>query len=96
MKIVPSSVEQSSGSARIVEVANEGRAAARSNVATGRTELVQMSDAARFLEGVREAARETVGVRTSEVERVRAALADGSFERGIDLDAVVNRLLGDL
>jgi hypothetical protein len=59
-------------------------------------EKVEVSDAARFVERMREAARNEERARTDEVDRVRAALDAGTYESSVDLDAVVNRLLGDL
>lgn len=96
MKIPSSSVDPSRGPSRLAEVGSEARTGARPAQAPARTERVDVSDAARFVERVREAAREEPAIRTDEVERVRAALADGTYEQSVDLDALVNRLLGDL
>jgi anti-sigma28 factor (negative regulator of flagellin synthesis) len=61
-----------------------------------RPERVEVSDAARFVERIREAVRKEEPIRTDEVERVRAAVQAGTYESSVDLDEMVNRLLGDL
>jgi anti-sigma28 factor (negative regulator of flagellin synthesis) len=97
MKIPPSFVNPSHGPSRTAEVRGEARSSERSEGPGPRhSERVQVSDAARFVERVREAAREEAGIRTDEVERVRLALAEGTYESSVDLDQLVNRLLGDL
>lgn len=96
MKIPSSSVEPPRGPSRSAEVGSEARTVPRPSPGAARSERVDVSDAARFVERVREAAREEPAIRTDEVERVRSALADGTYEQSVDLDALVNRLLGDL
>ncbi len=56
---------------------------------------VSVSEDGKWVAGVKDAARETPAVRADVVERTRAAIADGTFERSIDMDLVVDRLLGD-
>lgn len=61
------------------------------------TERVEVSSAARFVERVRRAMQEeSETVRPLEVARVREALAAGTYESSVDLDRVVDGLLGDL
>lgn len=57
---------------------------------------VTLSDDARFIASVAREAREGREVRLDVVERTTAALLDGSFERNIDMDALIKQLAGQL
>lgn len=96
MKVLPPSIEQTGGPSRATDVASDARPPQKRGGVSGRAERVELSAQARFVEGLRESAREDEPVRTAEVERIRAAIANGTYEASIDLDDVVNRLLGDL
>jgi anti-sigma28 factor (negative regulator of flagellin synthesis) len=93
MKIHPSIVTNQVGSTpRSREVT--GKLPDRADAAR---ERVDVSDAARFVERIREAVREQdEPVRAVEVARIREQLAAGTYESTVDLDRVVDRLLGDL
>ncbi|MCA9494292.1 MAG: flagellar biosynthesis anti-sigma factor FlgM [Myxococcales bacterium] len=57
---------------------------------------VTLSGDARFVERVRDEMRSGPPVRADKVDEVRQALKDGSYERGVDLDQLVDRMLEDL
>jgi anti-sigma28 factor (negative regulator of flagellin synthesis) len=57
---------------------------------------VALSPTATWLSRVREAARAETGPRAELVEATRAAIADGTYERSVDLDHVVDQLMEDL
>jgi flagellar biosynthesis anti-sigma factor FlgM len=57
---------------------------------------VSLSDDARFVASVAEEMRKGPEVRAEAVEAARAALANGTFERTVDFDRLVERLLADL
>ena len=54
---------------------------------------VTLSPEARWVENVRHEAAKPPVIRQDVVDRTRAAIADGSYEKSVDFDAVVNRLL---
>lgn len=57
---------------------------------------VSLSSDASFISSVQQEASELPLVREEVVDQTRAALADGSFEASVDLDAVADGLLAEL
>jgi flagellar biosynthesis anti-sigma factor FlgM len=57
---------------------------------------VTLSDEARWIASVSDEARNAPEIRTDVVSRTRQALNEGVYERVIDLDAVISRLVRDL
>ncbi len=58
---------------------------------------VSMSSDASWIQALQEQAEQIDGgVRADVVAETRAALADGSFESGVDMDAVLDGLLAEL
>jgi anti-sigma28 factor (negative regulator of flagellin synthesis) len=57
---------------------------------------VTLSNEARWIANVSDEARNAPDIRLDVVERTRQALADGLYERAIDMDAVIGRLVRDL
>jgi flagellar biosynthesis anti-sigma factor FlgM len=59
-------------------------------------DTVTLSSSAGFVETAREAAASGPTFRPEVVADVKAALADGSFESSLDMDAAMDSLLADL
>lgn len=57
---------------------------------------VSLSDSARFVSDVRDAAADLDGVMTDEVERAERDIADGQLEQRTDWDDVLNGLIMEL
>lgn len=79
-------VTSSPGQTRPVE-----RAAPVSSAAS-----VSLSEEARWVAGMAEQMRGSPEIRADVVERTRQALLDGTFEREVDMDALIERLARDL
>ena len=60
--------------------------------ASGTAARVTLSDEARWIAGVADEMRRSPEVRLDVVERTREALLDGSFDNGVDMDALIDRL----
>ncbi|TVQ57104.1 MAG: flagellar biosynthesis anti-sigma factor FlgM [Phycisphaerales bacterium] len=69
-----------------------GAIADRTDVSESRRDRVELSDHARFMERL----RESPGVRTDLVQKIRAAIADGSYETDEKIQAAAARLMQDL
>lgn len=92
MKIAPSLP-----TAPVAAVApSEPRTADRAERTAGAAAQVSLSGDARFVASVAEEMRRAPEIRADVVEATRAAIADGSFERSVDFDRLVERLLADL
>lgn len=63
---------------------------------SGPAAQVSISRDAAWISEMRHEARTQENVRTRVVEEVRASVQDGSFEAGVDLNHVIDGLLGDL
>lgn len=57
---------------------------------------VSLSGDARFVERVRDEVRAGADIRQDKVDEVRKALDEGRYEKSVDLDQVVDRMLEDL
>jgi flagellar biosynthesis anti-sigma factor FlgM len=80
----------------IVPVASEPRGHERAERAVGGGAHVTLSDDAKFVASVAEEMRRAPVVREDVVAATRRAIADGTFERTVDFDRLVERLLADL
>ena len=73
------------------------RTAKTARTGSGPAAQINVSRDGAWISELRASARESIGtVRTDVVDQIRAQLADGSFESQVDLDQVVDGLLGDL
>lgn len=63
---------------------------------SGVSDTVQISKVGDYIADLRAEAAQGSGIREDVVAEVQRQLADGTLEGSIDLDLVVDRLLGDL
>jgi hypothetical protein len=73
----------------------EARPVERAESPSGGTR-VSLSGDAKWIAAVAEEARRAPAIREDVVARTKQALADGTWDAQIDLDAVVDRFLADL
>ena len=72
-----------------------GRQAPGQSSATPDGDRVTLSAGAEFMQTIRDEARPP-GVREDVVADVRAQIADGSFESGVNMDQLLDSLMSDL
>lgn len=81
-------------------VASTGRSRAAEPVGraegVGGAAKVSLSGDARFVERVRDEMRSGPPVRQDKVDEVRKALDEGRYEKSVDMDQIVDRMLEDL
>ena len=73
-----------------------GEAPPREAQAPAKAAQVTLSDDAKFVTSIAEEARRGPAVRLDVVERVTEALLDGTYERSVDMSAVISNLARDL
>lgn len=74
----------------------EGRCSDKPERGGDRAAQVSLSEDARWVASVADEIRRAPEIRADVVASTRQALADGSYERSVDLDRVVDRMLADL
>ena len=74
----------------------DSRPAERAEDKGERAARVSLSGDAQFAAQVADAIRTSDPIRPDVVEATKAALADGSYERAVDFDRLIDRLLADL
>jgi anti-sigma28 factor (negative regulator of flagellin synthesis) len=63
---------------------------------TGQGVQVQLSGPASWISELRQSAASTPGLRMDEVQRARQEIANGTLDRNIDMDAVLDALIMEL
>lgn len=75
---------------------SEGRGVDRLDRGADGAARVSLSEDARWVASVADEIRRAPDVRADVVASTRQAIADGTYERSVDLDRVVDRMLADL
>ena len=80
-----------------IQQAREAQAPAKAERSAGEPAVqVKMSGEATWISELRSKAQSLDEVRMDVVEETRAQLANGTFERSVDIGALVDNLLGEL